>query len=57
MILRCETKSDNSFVLIDVDASGPFDSFNFTCFSIIIFFALFCFFSIEKIIGAVIPNV
>jgi len=57
MILRRETKSDNSFVLIDVDASGPFDSFNFTCFSIIIFFALFCFFSIEKIIGAVIPNV
>ena len=47
----------NSSVSIDDEASGPLEFFNFTCFSIIIFFALFRFFNIEKIIGAIIPSV
>ena len=49
--------ADNSVVSIEELASGPLEFFNFTCFSIIIFFDFFCFFKVANINGKVIPNV
>ena len=41
----------------DDDASGPFDCFNFTCFSMRILLELFYFFKLANSIGAVMPIV
>ena len=41
----------------DDDASGPFDCFNLTCFSMSILLELFNFFKLANSIGAVMPIV
>src|SRR3989344_4404583 len=52
-----ETSSESCSVVIEVEASGPFDSFNFTCFSSIIFFLFWSLFKTVKTIDAVMSNV